>query len=346
MNSHPVIEAVQVEKQFRQRRFFWGGGRLLRAVDGVDLAIYPGEIFGLVGESGCGKTTLGRLLVGLIPPTRGTVRLEDRNIHDQTQVPRSRLRRSVQIVFQDPYGSLNPSFRIATSLWEAFRLQGKGLSGPALRREMERMMDEVGLSRAVLERHPHQLSGGQRQRVGIARALATGARFLVLDEPVSALDVSVQSQILNLLLELRQRLGLTYVLISHDLGVVRYLCDRVAVMYLGRIVESGDAAEVLERPRHPYTEGLLGALPKAGDRGTRSRPLLVGDLPSPLNVPAGCRFHPRCRYGQPQCRQGEPALSGGDTDGWQVACFSPVGARGQSDASPWRADGRCVANHH
>jgi oligopeptide/dipeptide ABC transporter ATP-binding protein len=332
--ASPTIEAIGVTKHFRPSRFSLGDTpEMIRAVDGVDLTVYPGEIFGLVGESGCGKSTLGRLLVGLLRPTDGVIRLEGRNILDESERSVREVRRIAQMVFQDPYGSLNPSFKISTSLKEAYRLR-KGRKRDDLQAEMKKLMDYVGLRETILDRYPHQLSGGQRQRVVTARALATGARVLILDEPTSALDVSVQSQILNLLIDLKQELGLTYVFISHDLEVIRYLCDRMAVMYLGKIVEVGNTQDVLDRPRHPYTEGLLAAVPRRTDRGTRLRPIIEGEIPDPTAIPSGCRFHPRCRYAQPDCRTSEPRLVPQKATRRPVACFYPAGKQPTGDTVP------------
>lgn len=318
----PLLEAVGLSLHFQTRRLLGlARGQAIRAVDGVDLEVLPGETFGLVGESGCGKSTLARVLVGLLRPTYGTVRFRGQSLN-LTGAGERDLRRQVQIIFQDPYSSLNPSFPIRTILNESYRL--KGVRDRATReRDLAELMERVGLRKEFLDRYPHQLSGGQRQRVVIARALAPGPRLIVADEPVSALDVSVQSQILNLMIELQQELGLTYLFISHDLNVVRYICDRVAVMYLGRIVEVGPTEEILTSPRHPYTEGLLSGLPSLHGPDGRAPRILAGDLPSPLRIPPGCRFHPRCPYAKENCPETDPALAG-HADGWEVACHYPV----------------------
>lgn len=322
---NPAIEAIGVSKHFKPSRLsLRGSEKVIRAVDDVSLTVYPGEIMGLVGESGCGKSTLASLLLGLIPLTSGEIRLEGKNIHDPQQIPLRKLRQTGQMIFQDPYGSLNPAFKIRVSLQEAYNLRDSAQNNHRLM-DMGDLMDHVGLRRPTLDKYPHQLSGGQRQRVVIARALATGARILVLDEPTSALDVSVRSQILNLLIDLKQELELTYVFISHDLEVIRYLCDRMAVMYLGKIVELGITKDVLERPRHPYTEGLLAAVPRPRDGGVRIRAAIKGEIPDPANLPTGCRFYPRCQYARPECQQSEPELVSHQNTKRPVACFFPVG---------------------
>jgi oligopeptide/dipeptide ABC transporter ATP-binding protein len=279
----------------------------LRAVDRVDLAVHGGEVLGVVGESGCGKTTLGRALVGLAAPTSGRVLVEGRDAATLDEAGRRRLTRDVQMVFQDPFASLNPRKRIRQILELPFAVHGleRGAQREARLREL---MQLVGLAPEHLDRWPHELSGGQRQRIGIARALALQPRVLVLDEPLSALDMSIQSQVLNLLVDLQRRLGLSYVFISHDLSIVEYLCDSIAVMYLGRIVETAPAAALFAGPRHPYTQALLAAVPDPVPRGERATRPLEGDVPSPLEAPAGCSFHPRCPLAQARCRQEAPEL--------------------------------------
>ncbi|MFN8623688.1 MAG: oligopeptide/dipeptide ABC transporter ATP-binding protein [Chloroflexota bacterium] len=273
----------------------------IRALDGVDLAIAPGEAYGLVGESGSGKTTLARCLLRLTDPTAGRIELEGRDITTLAGAELRRLRREMQVVFQDPVGSLDPRARVRDVVAEPLRTH-EGLRGRAAEARVIELLDEVGLGRQHLDRRAHELSGGQCQRVAIARAIALRPRLLVLDEPTSALDVSVQAQILNLLVQLRAELGLTYLLISHDLGVVRYLCDRIGVLYLGRMVEEGPAHHALEAPSHPYTRALLSARPSVD---ADVQPMLMrGDPPSLTAPPPGCTFHPRCWLRE---RLGDPA---------------------------------------
>jgi oligopeptide/dipeptide ABC transporter ATP-binding protein len=281
---------------------------VLRAVDGVDLEIARGETLGLVGESGCGKSTLGRCIVGLYRPTAGEIRYGNELLGvDRTRAERRR----IQMVFQDPYSSLNPRMTVRQTLSEllrAHRMVPKALVDARCRE----LLDLVGLGPRALDAHPRQFSGGQRQRISIARALALEPELLVADEPVSALDVSVQATVLNLLEELREKLGLTVLLIAHNMAVVRHVCDRVAVMYLGRIVETAPTAELFADPRHPYTQGLLRAVPRLVPGRTADTVGVVGDPPSPVDVPTGCRFHPRCPIAQePLCSTEDPPLAAG-----------------------------------
>jgi oligopeptide/dipeptide ABC transporter ATP-binding protein len=279
----------------------------LRAVERVSVAVGAGEVLGIVGESGCGKTTLGRALVGLVAPDAGTLRIEGRDVATLSNEERRRLARDVQMVFQDPFASLNPRKRVRQIL--ALPFEAHGLPAGAGREERIRELVElVGLAPEHLERWPHELSGGQRQRVGIARALALQPKVVVLDEPLSALDTAIQSQVLNLLVDLQDRLGLGYVFISHDLSVVEYLSDSVAVMYLGRVVESAPAAALFASPRHPYTQALLAAVPDPVPRRRRDSHPLEGDVPSPLHRPPGCSFHTRCPLAQARCRESAPEL--------------------------------------
>jgi len=284
----------------------------LRAVDRVSLELRPGEVLGIVGESGCGKTTLARALVGLYPPSAGSLHVDGRDVATLSPAERRRLTRDVQMVFQDPFASLNPRKRIRQILEAPFEVHALA-AGADREARIGELMALVGLAAEHLERWPHELSGGQRQRVGIARALAPQPRVMVLDEPLSALDTSIQSQVINLLVDLQQRLGLSYVFISHDLSVVEYLCDEVAVMYLGRIVEQAPAAVLFAAPRHPYTRALLDAAPDPVPRRERAVRPLDGEVPSLLNPPPGCAFQPRCPIAEPRCRETAPSLRPIDT---------------------------------
>ena len=294
----------------------------VRAVDGVDFDVMPGQAVGLVGESGCGKTTTGRCILRLIEPTSGEVKFDGRDVMALSRSALRSLRREIQIIFQDPFGSLNPRLTVFQTLAEPLRLHGYCTTQEELRTEVRRLLLLVGLDPDYLDRYPHQFSGGQRQRVGIARALSVRPRFIFCDEPVSALDVSVQAQILNLLADLRTELGLSYLFIAHDLAVVRHLCDVVAVMYLGRIVEIGPVDALFENPQHPYTRALLSAVPEVDPEARRTRILLEGDVPSPANPPSGCRFHTRCPHATAECAVGDPHLRAapGGIAGHQVAC--------------------------
>jgi peptide/nickel transport system ATP-binding protein len=298
----PLIEARNVACTFRLSAGLLRPKRTLQAVDGVSLAIRPGEVVGLVGESGCGKSTLARMLLGLLPPTAGEIRLAGQAI---SALPRRAVAALVQPVFQDPYSSLNPRKSVGSIIGLPLRVQGSGDSAKR-RVEVEEMMERVGLSRRLYDNYPSQLSGGQRQRVAIARALINRPRLVICDEPTSALDVSVQSQILNLLQELRRDLGLTYLLISHNLAVVDHMATRVAVMYLGRIVEEADTDALFRAPKHPYTQALLASVltPEPGLGVPDAH--LGAAYPNPLDMPAGCRFHPRCAQVMERCRSEPP----------------------------------------
>ena len=306
-----LVEVAGLSKHFPVR----SGGLFrrvvtpLRAVDDVSLSIEAGETLGLVGESGCGKSTLGRLLIRLIEPTGGSIRFDGQEITGLGARAMRPHRRAMQIVFQDPYGALNPRMMVEDIIMEPLLIHGAKPDAES-RRLVGEMLKLVGLPARARDRFPHEFSGGQRQRVGIARALVLRPRFLVCDEPVSALDVSVQAQIVNLLQDLQKEMGLTYLFIAHDLSVVKHISDRVAVMYLGKVVEVADKRAIYANPQHPYTQALIGAVPvlnpRARGRGRRQR--IVGDIPSALNPPSGCRFHTRCPHVMPICREQAPPL--------------------------------------
>ena len=319
----PLVTATGLSKAFE----VGGGGffglrkpTLLRAVDDVALAINAGETLGLVGESGCGKSTLGRLLLRLIEPTAGRITFDGTDITALKRMQMRGFRRSMQIIFQDPYGALNPRMSVEDIIAEPLLIHG-AKPGAETRRQVTQMLEKVGLPARALNRFPHEFSGGQRQRIGIARALVLHPRLIVCDEAVSALDVSVQAQIVNLLQDLQREMGLTYLFIAHDLSVVRHISDRVAVMYLGKVVEVADKRTIYAAPLHPYTRALIAAVPAQHpaqrSRGKRER--IVGDIPSALNPPSGCRFHTRCPHVMSVCRERAPALTD-PAPGHQVAC--------------------------
>jgi oligopeptide transport system ATP-binding protein len=315
-----LVHAVQLRKEFPAGgEGLFGQRRLtVKAVDGVTLEIHSGETLGLVGESGSGKSTLGRLLLRLIEPTSGQVFFDGHDLATLSHKQLRHLRREMQLVFQDPYSSLNPRMRVRAIVAEGIEIH-KLARGREKEQRIRELLEMVGMGLDALNRYPHEFSGGQRQRIGIARALAVNPRFLVLDEPVSALDVSIQAQIINLLQDLQEQLHLTYFFIAHDLRVVKHISQRVAIMYLGKIVELASRDEIYSNPRHPYTRALLSAIPQvdAGARIERINP--AGEVPSPLNPPSGCSFHPRCPYAKDICSQVEPRLTAGH-GGHAVAC--------------------------
>ena len=325
--TEPIIALDQIDKKFVKRLDVaeklvnaMGGNRreeIVHAVDGVSLDIGEGEVVGLVGESGCGKSTLGRVVAGIHPPSGGTLHYRGRSVDELDGDEAKAFATKVQMIFQDPMSSLNPRFRVREIIGEAPRVHGQ-VSAADLDDYVDQLLLRVGLDPSYKRRYPHQFSGGQRQRIGIARALAVKPDFLVCDEAVAALDVSIQAQVLNLFMELRKDLGLTYLFISHDLGVVEHLADRVAVMYLGRIVEMSPTEELFEKPNHPYTQALLAEIPRIDSRKRRFQPI-KGEIPSPLDPPSGCHFHPRCPHAIDRCRKERPALKA-IGDGHLSAC--------------------------
>ncbi len=332
----PILEAVGVAKHFRVGQKLFDKGSVVRAVDGISLRVRAGETFAIVGESGCGKSTLARLLTRLIDPTRGNVLFEGEEVTDITGARLTAFRRDVQFVFQDPFSSLNPRLSVGRLVGEPLEVHRGDLSARERREQVAQLLAQVGLRPEHADRYPHEFSGGQRQRIGIARALASGPKLLVGDEPVSALDVSIQAQVVNLLEDLKARLGLTLVVIAHDLAVIRHMSDRVAVMYLGQVVESGSTDAIFEAPRHPYTRALLDAIPEPSPVRRPGRLRLEGDIPSPAAPPSGCRFHTRCPHARPDCATREPHLEGGEHS---VAChywreIAETDARPLTEAAP------------
>ena len=320
-----LLEIRNLKKYFPVGDGFFSRNKgAVKAVDGVNLAVNEGETLGLVGESGCGKSTLGRAILRLIEPTGGEVIFQDKNLLAMSQRELRDMRREMQIIFQDPYASLNPRMRVGDIVGEGLEIH-KLAKGKAKRERVMELLRQVGLREDHFGRYPHEFSGGQRQRIGIARALAVSPRFIVCDEPVSSLDVSIQAQIINLLQELQEKMHLTYLFISHDLRVVEHISHRVAIMYLGKVVEIANSETIYRDAKHPYTRALLSAVPVPDTDRKKERVILEGDVPSPVNPPSGCAFHPRCAYREALCSQTEPPLDF-SADGHGVAChvFGPI----------------------
>ncbi|MSU36757.1 MAG: ATP-binding cassette domain-containing protein [Pedosphaera sp.] len=305
----PLLEIQNLKVHFPvQQRLFGRAKEFVRAVDDVSFSIAPGETVGLVGESGCGKTTLGHAAIKLIEPTSGRIVFEGEDIAALSGSELRARRRRFQMIFQDPYGSLDPRLTVADIIGEALDIHGLAADATARRERIDVLLEDVGLDPSHASRLPHEFSGGQRQRIGIARALAVEPKLIVCDEPVSALDVSVQAQIINLLQDLQQQHGIAYLFVAHDLAVVKHISRRILVMYLGRIVESGEAKELCRAPKHPYTQVLLSAVPVVDPDSKRQRILLAGDVPSPIHPPGGCPFHPRCPVAEARCKTEVPPL--------------------------------------
>jgi oligopeptide transport system ATP-binding protein len=318
-----LLEIRNLTKHFPVGEGFFSRGKgAVKAVDGVDLTIEEGETLGLVGESGCGKSTLGRTILRLIEPTGGEIRFLGKDLRSLSQRELRDMRRQMQIIFQDPYASLNPRMRVGDIVGEGLEIH-KLAKGKAKRDRVMELLHQVGLREDHFDRYPHEFSGGQRQRIGIARALAVSPKFIVCDEPVSSLDVSIQAQIINLLQELQEKMHLTYLFISHDLRVVEHISHRVAIMYLGKVVEIAQGDKIYREAKHPYTRALLSSVPIPDMDRKKERVVLQGDVPSPVNPPSGCTFHPRCSYREAECSQTEPKLEFANGHGVSCHVFGP-----------------------
>lgn len=314
-----LLEVRNLRKTFQVTTGALAGSHLaLKAVDGVSFSLRAGETLGLVGESGCGKSTTGKAILRLLEPDGGEVLFEGEDLLSLSPGQMRTRRRDLQMIFQDPYSSLNPRMQVADIVGEPLKIHGLA-KGRELRQEVVRLLETVGLGATHLDRYPHEFSGGQRQRIGIARALAVKPRLIIADEPVSALDLSIQAQVVNLMQDIQQQFELTYLFIAHDLSIIEHISDRVAVMYLGRIVELTPADQLYKAPRHPYSEALLNAVPIPNPHARKQKRPLLGEIPSPLNPPSGCHFHPRCPYARELCRQQSPELTD-QGDGHLAAC--------------------------
>ena len=318
-DAETILSAEALERRFTTERPLFGTPTVVHAVSGVSLQVRRGETLAIVGESGCGKSTLARLLTALIAPSAGAVRFQGQDLSGLSGRALRAIRRDIQFIFQDPSASLNTVMTVGALIAEPLATHGIGTRAER-RGRVAALLARVGLPAQAAGRYPHELSGGQRQRIGIARALASGPQVVVADEPVSALDVSIQAQVVNLLADLKQDLGLTLVIIAHDLAVIRHMAERVAVMYLGEVVELAPAATLFAAPRHPYTEALVAAIPLPDPTARRASIRVEGELPNPIAPPPGCRFHPRCPYAQARCAAERPTLSAPDREGRQVAC--------------------------
>jgi len=307
--NQPILEVTNLKKYFpvNQTSLFSTQKQYVKAVDDISFTIQSGETMGFVGESGCGKSTVGRTILRLIEPTDGQVIFEGQDILKLNSKDLREMRKEMQIIFQDPYASLDPRKTVKEIIGEAFHIHKIG-SSKEIENQVKELLRLVGMGPDHINRYPHEFSGGQRQRIGIARALALNPKFVVCDEPVSALDVSIQAQVVNLMKDLQQKLGLTYLFISHDLRIVKHICDRISVMYLGTLVEIADKADLYTSPLHPYTQALLSAIPTTNPKAKRQRIILEGDVPSPMNPPSGCRFHTRCPEAQEICKLKAPEL--------------------------------------
>lgn len=314
-----LLEVSNLKTYFPVKTSKFGKNPVLKAVDDISLLVYKGETLGIVGESGSGKSTLGRTILKLVEPTEGEIIFEGQHIENLKSKKLQEVRNQMQMIFQDPFGSLNPRMRIEKIIEEPIKMH-TSLSKTERKARVRELIEKVGLSEEALKKYPHEFSGGQRQRVGIARSLAINPKFIIADEPVSALDVSIQSQVLNLMMDLQDEFHLTYLFISHDLSVIKHISDRVAVMYLGRIVEIGTKDALYENPLHPYTKALLSAIPVVNFEKKREQIELYGELPSPVDPPVGCAFHTRCPFAMERCRQERPQLKNRNDD-QQVACF-------------------------
>ena len=318
--SEALLETIDLKKHYAVRSGVLSSIKgHIKAVDGISLSISKGETFGLVGESGCGKSTLGRLMLRLIEPTSGECVINGENIYSLKEEQLRKLRRDIQIIFQDPYASLNPKMTAGKIIGEPLKIYNTIPDRNKREERVKELLETVGLSRDHFGRFPHEFSGGQRQRISIARALALNPKLIVCDEAVSALDVSIRSQILNLLKDLQKEFNLTYIFISHDLSVVKYICDRIGVMYLGKIVEIAPSVDLFKNPSHPYTKALLSAIPEPNPKKIKDRVMLKGDIPNPINPPGGCTFHPRCIYALEKCKIDMPNLEQ-ISEGHYVSC--------------------------